>query len=48
MPRDRIHFTHLGYQIKADLLLNALIDAWSTATNRDKETLLNHYKSLHE
>lgn len=48
MPRDRIHFTHLGYQIKADLLLNALIDAWSTAINRDKETLLNHYKSLHE
>lgn len=48
MPHDRVHFTHLGYQIKADLLLNALIDAWSTATNRDKETLLNHYKSLHE
>lgn len=48
MPRDRIHFTHLGYQIKADLLLNALIDAWSTTTSRDKETLLNHYKTLHE
>lgn len=45
MPRDRIHFTYLGYQIMADLLFNALIDAWSTATNRDKETLLNYYKS---
>jgi lysophospholipase L1-like esterase len=46
MPRDRVHFTYLGYQIKADLLLNAFVDAWSTATNRDKETLLNHYKNL--
>lgn len=48
MPRDRVHFSYLGYQIKADLLLNALIDAWSTATNRDKELLLNHYKNIHE
>jgi len=48
MPRDRVHFSYLGYQIKADLLLNALIDAWSTATNRDKEQLLDHYKNIHE
>ncbi len=48
MPLDRVHFSYLGYQIKADLLLNALIDAWSTATNRNKELLLNHYKNIHE
>ncbi|WP_445747586.1 GDSL-type esterase/lipase family protein [Polaribacter sp.] len=48
MPRDRVHFTYLGYQIKADLLLNAFIDAWSKTTNRDKEQLLHHYKNLYE
>lgn len=48
MPRDRIHFTYLGYEIKADLLLTALIKSWAKATNRDTETLLNHYKTLNE
>lgn len=48
MPRDRIHFNNLGYQIKADLLLTALVKSWAKATNRDVETLLNHYKTLNE
>lgn len=48
MPRDRIHFNNLGYQIKADLLLTALIKSWAKVTNRDAETLLNHYKALDE
>ena len=48
MPRDRIHFTFLGYSIKADLFLDALIDAWANSTNRDKEELLNHYHNLNE
>lgn len=48
MPRDRIHFTNLGYHIKADLLLTALIESWATAANRDKDTLLNYYKTLDE
>ena len=48
MPRDRIHFTSLGYSIKADLLLKAFIDAWANCTNRDAETLLNHFKTLED
>ncbi len=48
MPRDRIHFTYLGYSIKADLFMDALIDAWSNSTKRDKEELLNHYHTLNE
>ena len=48
MPRDRIHFNNLGYQIKADLLLNALIKSWARATNREPESLLNHYTTLNE
>jgi len=48
MPRDRIHFTYLGYSIKADLFMDALIDAWAKSTNRDKEELLKHYKTLNE
>ncbi len=46
MPRDRVHFTYLGYSIKADLLLNALVNAWAKSTRRDAETLLNHFKTL--
>lgn len=48
MPSDRVHFTSLGYQIKADLLLNAFIDAWSKTTGTDKEMLSKHYYSLDE
>jgi hypothetical protein len=48
MPRDRIHFTFLGYSIKADLFMDALIDAWSNSTGRDKNELLNHYHTMNE
>ncbi|GLB51583.1 hypothetical protein NBRC110019_06220 [Neptunitalea chrysea] len=48
MPRDRIHFTHLGYSIKADLLLSALVRQWERTTNRPEESLLTHFKSLDE
>ncbi len=48
MPRDRIHFTYLGYSIKADLLLKALVDAWAKSTNWDAETLLNNFKTIVE
>lgn len=48
MPRDRIHFTQLGYSIKADLFMDAFIDAWANSTHRDKEELLKHYKTLDE
>jgi len=45
MPRDRIHFTNLGYQIKGDLLLKALVEAWAGCINREEEDLLNHFKA---
>lgn len=48
MPRDRIHFTPLGYSIKGDLFMDAFIDAWAKSTHRNKEELLKHYKTLHE
>lgn len=48
MPRDRIHFTQLGYSIKADLFMDALIDAWAKSTHRNKEELLKHYRTLDE
>lgn len=48
MPRDRIHFTFLGYSVKADLFLDALIDTWSKSINRDKTELLNHYHNMNE
>ncbi|MBJ7879958.1 GDSL-type esterase/lipase family protein [Gelidibacter salicanalis] len=48
MPRDRIHFTSLGYSIKADLFMDAFIDAWVQSTHRNKEELLKHYKTLNE
>ena len=41
MPRDRIHFTRAGYSIKADLLLEALVNSWAKTTKRDPEKLLN-------
>lgn len=48
MPRDRIHFTHLGYSIKADLLLSAMVRQWEKTTNRPEESLLTHFKTLDE
>jgi lysophospholipase L1-like esterase len=48
MPKDRIHFTSLGYSIKGDLLLKALVDAWAKSTGRDSETLLNDFKTLYQ
>ena len=48
MPSDRIHFTRLGYNIKADLFMNAFLDAWSLTTGRDKEELMNLYKTMDE
>lgn len=47
MPRDRIHFTQLGYSIKGDLLLKAIVDAWAQCNGRDEEELLSHFKNLH-
>ena len=46
MPRDRIHFTQLGYSIKADLLLKALVDAWAVCKSHDPAILLDHFKTL--
>lgn len=48
MPRDRIHFTYLGYSLKADLFMDALIKAWSASTNRNESELLQHFKTLDE
>lgn len=48
MPRDRIHFTQLGYSLKADLFIDALIEAWATSTGRNKQELLKHYRTLNE
>lgn len=48
MPRDRIHFTRLGYSIKADLFMDALIKAWATSTLRSEDELLTHFKHLDE
>ncbi|WP_159021252.1 GDSL-type esterase/lipase family protein [Formosa sp. L2A11] len=48
MPSDRIHFTNLGYSIKADLFIKALVDAWAESTGKDKTLLLKHFKNLDE
>ena len=48
MRSDRVHFTYLGYSIKADVLLNALVNSWANCTNRNPETLLNQFKLLNE
>lgn len=41
MPRDRIHFTKTGYNIKADLLLQALVNAWEQHNQAEKNSYLN-------
>lgn len=40
MPKDRIHFTRKGYDIKADLLLQALVNSWEQEMNYKKNSLL--------
>jgi len=41
MPRDRIHFTQLGYRIKADLLLQALTGSWEKELQLEPNSVLN-------
>ncbi|GAA4271064.1 GDSL-type esterase/lipase family protein [Aquimarina gracilis] len=41
MPRDRIHFTVMGYRIKADLLLQALAHSWETELKLQPNSILN-------
>ncbi|SEL77796.1 GDSL-like Lipase/Acylhydrolase [Aquimarina amphilecti] len=41
MPRDRIHFTQLGYRIKADLLLQALTNSWEKELQLAPNSVLN-------
>jgi len=40
MPKDRIHFTRKGYDIKADLLLKALVNSWEKEMNYQPNSLL--------
>jgi len=40
MPKDRIHFTRKGYDIKADLLLKALVNSWENEMNYSSNSLL--------
>ncbi|HZW78640.1 MAG TPA: GDSL-type esterase/lipase family protein [Flavobacteriaceae bacterium] len=44
MQKDRIHFTRLGYSIKGDLLLTAIVEAWAGCLNKDAEELMNRFK----
>ncbi|TRZ43213.1 GDSL-type esterase/lipase family protein [Robertkochia solimangrovi] len=48
MPNDRIHFTKLGYSIKADLLLKAMVEQWERFTARPENSLLTYFKSVGE
>ncbi|MBP2830777.1 hypothetical protein J8281_01140 [Aquimarina sp. U1-2] len=41
MPSDRIHFTVMGYRIKADLLLQALAHSWENELELPLNTVLN-------
>ncbi|UZO82588.1 GDSL-type esterase/lipase family protein [Aquimarina sp. ERC-38] len=41
MPKDRIHFTQLGYRIKADLLLEAFTQAWEKEMRLPERSMLN-------
>ncbi|WP_160114378.1 MULTISPECIES: GDSL-type esterase/lipase family protein [Aquimarina] len=40
MPRDRIHFTVMGYRIKADLLLEALAHSWENELQLEPNSIL--------
>lgn len=41
MPKDRIHFTQLGYRIKADLLLEAITQSWEQQLKLPQRSVLN-------
>ncbi len=41
MPRDRIHFTVMGYRIKADLLLQALANSWENELQLKPNSILS-------
>lgn len=41
MPYDRVHFTVMGYRIKADLLLQALANSWEKELQLQPNTVLN-------
>ena len=41
MPKDRIHFTRKGYDIKADLLLKALVNSWEEEMSYPQNSLLH-------
>jgi len=41
MPRDRIHFTVMGYRIKADLLLQAIANSWENELQLQPNSILN-------
>lgn len=43
MPRDRIHFTSKGYDIKADLFIQAFFESWDEFMWRDPQNLYNQY-----
>jgi lysophospholipase L1-like esterase len=48
MPRDRIHFTSIGYSIKADLLLEALVHQWEKSCGYEAGEVLNSIIRKHE
>ena len=48
MPKDRIHFTRLGYSVKADLFITALLQSWAESTGRNEQELLEHFIHLNE
>lgn len=48
MPKDRIHFTRLGYSIKGDLFISALIKSWAESVGRDEKELQEHFRHLNE
>ncbi len=41
MPRDRIHFTVMGYRIKADLLLQAIVHSWEDEMQLQPNSILS-------
>lgn len=43
MPSDRVHFSGKGYDIKADLLLTALLEAWDESVGREPRSLFTKH-----
>ncbi len=43
MPSDRVHFSGKGYDIKADLLLMAFLEAWDASVGREPRTLFTKH-----